>query len=350
MIGYIARAIGAPTPTLVLDQRRLPRGEDELRSVLTRVRDWLELKGRSDILKFALVEPSDHPMFDLDYRFVQGLAAGNDRFDFQGSCGHSILASVVAADGEAAWLPRLAPGGRVRVRVLNNGDHVVCEVDEARRRSGSFTVHFLQDTGVRLNDLLLTRDATDQLLTGSGVYEASLVSMGNPYVFVDAAELGMADEEELFAAGDDLFARMLEIRAAAAEALKWPVDSVFPKIAAVGAFTPGRLAVRAISVPKWHPSFALTGTTCLAAATAVPGTVTHRLARAAGLSRGVIEIDTPSGSTAAAASVAGRGDGADTLHWVSVSRKLAHLDEPACIASLKDYDYKEETAWQPLAV
>jgi 2-methylaconitate cis-trans-isomerase PrpF len=349
VIGYIARAVGAPTPTLVLDQRRLPYDEEELRPVLTRIREWLDGHGRGDILKFALVAPSEHPMFDLDYRFVQGLATGPDRFDFQGSCGHSILASVVAAEGQA-WLPRLAPGGRVRVRVLNNGDHVVCEVDEARRRSGSFTVHFLQDTGAHLQDLLLTGRPVDQLLTSTGVIEASLVSMGNPYCFIDAAELGLHSAQELFDAGEDVYHRMLEIRAAAAELLKWPLDSVFPKIAALGSYTPGRLAVRAVSVPKWHPSIALTGTTCLAAATSIPGTVPDRLARRAGLPRGVIEIDTSGGSTAAAASVAGRGDAADTLHWVSVSRKLAQLDEPACIASLKDYDYKEETAWQPLTV
>ncbi|WP_055712860.1 PrpF domain-containing protein [Streptomyces torulosus] len=349
MIGYIARAVGAPTPTLVLDHRQLPRDEERLTPVLTRIREWLEANGRGDILKFALVEPSAHPMFDLDYRFVQGLTGGVDRFDFKGSCGHSILASVVAADGQA-WLPRLAPGGRVRVRVINNGDHVVCEVDEARRRSGSFTVHFLQDAGARLDELLLTGNPVDQLITSTGVQEASLVSMGNPYVFVDAEELGLNSVEELFGAGDDMYERMLEIRRAACELLKWPTDGVFPKIAAVGQYTEGRLAVRAISVPKWHPSIALTGTTCLAAASSIPGTVPERLARRAGLARGVIEIDTPGGSTAAAASVAGRGDGADTLHWVSVSRKLAQLDEPACIASLKNYDYKEETAWLPLAV
>ncbi|MEE1929412.1 PrpF domain-containing protein [Streptomyces sp. TRM 70351] len=349
MIGYIARAVGAPTPTLVLDQRQLPRDEEQLRPLLTRIREWLEQNGRSDILKFALVEPSGHPMFDLDYRFVQGLPAGVDRFDFQASCGHSILASVVAADGQA-WLPKLTPGGRVRVRVVDNGDQVVCEVDEARRRSGSFTVHFLQGAGARLDDLLLTGNPVDQLLTPSGVQAASLVSMGNPYVFVDATELGLRSEAELFGAGDGTFAQMLSIRTAAAELLQWPTDGVLPKIAAVGHYTDGHLAVRAISVPTWHPSIALTGTTCLAAAASIPGTVPERLARAAGLPRGVIEIDTPSGSTAAAASVAGRGDGAGTLHWVSVSRKLAELHEPHCIGSLKNYDYKEETAWQPLTV
>ncbi|MBW1595765.1 PrpF domain-containing protein [Streptomyces sp. JJ38] len=349
MIGYIARAMGAPTPTLVLDQRQLPKDDARLRPVLSTIREWLEENGRGDILKFALVEPSGHPMFDLDYRFVQGLPTGVDRFDFHGNCGHSILAAVVAADGQA-WLPRLAPGGRVRVRVVNTGDQVVCEVDEARRRSGSFTVHFLQDAAARLDDLLLTGSPVDQLLTSTGVQAASLVSIGNPYVFVDASALGLHSARELFEAGEETFSLMLDIRAAAAELLQWPTDGIFPKIAAVGCYAPGRLAVRAISVPKWHPSIALTGTTCLAGAASIPGTVPERLARQAGLPRGVIEIDTPGGSTAATASVAGRGDGVDLLHWVSVSRKLAQLDEPACIASLKNYDYKEEPAWQPLTV
>lgn len=349
MIGYIARAVGAPTATLVLDRRRLPQDTERLHPALTRVREWLAGQGRGDILKFALVAPSEHPMFDLDYRFVQGLATGVDRFDFQGSCGHSILASVIAAEAQG-WLPRLAPGGRVRVRVVNNGDHVVCEVDEARRRSGSFTVHFLKDTGLPLQSLLLTGHTSDALLTSTGVREGSLVSLGNPYVFVDAAELGMASAQELFGAGDDFYDRLLDIRAAAAEVVGSPPDSVFPKIAAVGCYTPGRLAVRAVSVPKWHPSIALTGVTCLAAAAAIPGTVPERLARRAGLPRGAVEIDTPGGATAAAASVTGPGDASDTLHWVSVSRKLVLLDGPVNITSLADHDHQEETAWQPLTV
>ena len=88
--------------------------------------------------------------------------------------------------------------------------------------------------------------------------------------------------------------------------------------------------------------------TCLAAAASIPDTIPGRVSDEAGLQRGVVEIDTTGGSTAAAASVAGRDT--DTLDWVSISRKLAEFDEPHCIASLKDYDYKEETAWQPLAV
>ncbi|MFI9027774.1 asparagine synthase (glutamine-hydrolyzing) [Streptomyces sp. NPDC053560] len=354
MTAHIAQAEGAPCPTVVLDAARLPRNEDVLRPALTTVREWLTDTGRGHVLKMALVNPSEHPLFDLDYRFVQALPGGLDRFDFRGNCGHSILASIVAAE-ERGWLPRLAPGGRVRVRVLNNGDHVVCEVDEVRRHSGSFTVHFVQDTALPLTRLLLTGRTIDQLLTRAGVHDASLVAVGNPYVFVDARSLGLTSKEALFAAGEQVFGRLQDIRTAATELLGLPGGGAFPKIAAVGGYESGRLAVRAVSVPGWHPSVALTGATCLAAATTIAGTVPHRLATEAGCPRGAIEIDTPSGSTAATAAVVPAADQAPgedneslALQWVSVSRKLAHLTGSARITSLCDFDPQEDPVCRPL--
>ncbi|GAA2448358.1 PrpF domain-containing protein [Streptomyces glaucus] len=348
MIAYLAQAVGAPTPTLVLDAGPLPRQEDELRTVLTTVRCWLEDHGHGHVLKFALVKPSPHPLFDLDYRFVQGLPGGTDRFDFRGSCGHSILSSVLAADN-LGWLPRLSPGNRIRVQVLNNGDHVVCEVDEARRNSGNFTVHFLQGDGIPLGELLLTGQARQMLMTADGMQEASLVATGNPYVFVDAASLGMATQQELFTAGETLYDRLLRIRTAASAVLGWPPESVFPKIAAVGAYTPGRLSVRAISVPSWHPTLALTGATCLAAAAAIPGTVPARLLQQAGITADDITIDTPASTTHVAAYLSG-GDGEASLQWVSVKGKHAHLNGPAPINELSSYLYRKDRTWQPLTV
>ncbi|WP_037887067.1 PrpF domain-containing protein [Streptomyces sp. NRRL S-87] len=323
MNGYVAEVAGAPCPTLVLEVDGIADAEHVLRPLLTEVRRRLVRQGHADVLKIALVSASRHPLFDLDYRFVQCLPQAVDAFDFRGSCGHSILATVLVA-GELRLVPRLAPGDRVRLRVLNNGDHIVCEVDGSRRLSGDFTLHFVQPQGTRLSRLLMTGRPVDVVSTPAGTYGVSLASLGNPYVFVDARDLGIGSQAELFGAGAAVFDEMQQIRRAAATLLGMPADSVFPKVAAIASYQSGRLAVRSISVPTWHPTLALTGTICLAAAASRPGTVAARFldGRPGGTTR--VEIDTAGGSTAALVDV--EREPADALlQWVSVSRKQARL-------------------------
>jgi 2-methylaconitate cis-trans-isomerase PrpF len=347
MIAHIAYGEGSPCPTLVLNKDLLPADIVETRAILPVVRQWLISSGAGHILKIALVAPSKHPLFDLDYRFVQCVPGGADQFEFRGSCGHSILASVMVAD-EQGWCPRLTPGSRVRVRVLNNGDQIACEVDEVHRRSARFTVYFVQPPQRRLADLLLTGRIIDQITTGSGVQRSSLVSLGNPYVFVDAAEVGITTREQLLAAGETLFNRMTDIRMAAAELLCWPPEGTFPKIAVVGAFAPGRLTARAISVPRWHPTLALTGATCLGGAVCIAGTVPHQLAMAVGSTPEHIAIETPGGSTTVSCATTGNSAD-DQLSWVAVSNKSARLIGTVAIKPLYDYLLKETEKCLPLS-
>src|SRR5690242_13370945 len=106
MIGHIAYAAGSPCPTLVLDARYLPRDDEPMLAALAEARRVLAAAGGGHVLKIALIEPSSHPLFDLDYRFVQALPDGLDRFDLLGSCGHSILSSITAA-AHVGMVPRL---------------------------------------------------------------------------------------------------------------------------------------------------------------------------------------------------------------------------------------------------
>ncbi|HEX2051350.1 MAG TPA: PrpF domain-containing protein [Actinomycetota bacterium] len=340
MLTYVAYADGSPTPTLVMDAGLLPEPEDELVPLLRATRSWLVDNGGAPILKFALIRPSEHPMFDLEYRFVQCVPGPEPSFDFRGSCGHSILNSVIAAS-QMGWLPWLAPSLRARVHVQNNGDHVVCEVDEANRGCGVFTVHFVPSPSPRLGSLLLTGTPVCYLETSIGPVEASLVSAGNPYVFVDARRLGIDGAEQLFSAGNELFELMNEIRLSAVRLLGWDERSVFPKIAAVGAFAPGELAVRAISVPRWHPTLALTGSTCLATAAAIPGTVVERAARATGSDATRLTVRTPGGTTAVSCRTSGPGLD-DELLYGSVSRKRARVLGSLAIEPLSVITYRKE--------
>ncbi|WP_328330906.1 MULTISPECIES: PrpF domain-containing protein [unclassified Streptomyces] len=319
MIGHVVYAHGSPCPTLVLDARRLPRTDDALLDRLAVARKWLDDIGAGHILKLALVEPAEHPLFDLDYRFVQALPLGPAAFDLRGSCGHSILASIVAG-AESGSLPRLSPGLRVRVMVRNNGDHIVCEITEAGRDSALFDIHFVQPAPKPLSELLLAGAATTTVEVDGEPVPVSLVSMGNPYAFVAASTLGLSRTEDLFADDQRLFDRLVRIRRAAAALLGWPADGAFPKVAAVMAAESGKLAVRAISVPTWHPTIALTGAACLAAAVRIKGTVPWTAAQQAGMPDGTVDIVTSGGSSRVTATVR---DGArePELTWITVRGK-----------------------------
>ncbi|WP_052442298.1 PrpF domain-containing protein [Streptacidiphilus neutrinimicus] len=306
----LARAIGAPGPTLVLDADALPRDSEALVAALTRIRrrlpDLPDAGGGGEVLKWALIAPSAHPLFDVDYRFVQAMPDAPDHFDLNGTCGHSLLAAVTAA-AQAGRLPALRAGDRVRARVLNNGDQVVCQVDHASPRHTVFTAHFVAPPGTRLGTLL--RDG------------GRVVRMANPYLFVDGARLGVRDREALFRGEQpELYATLERMRRRQAARLGWPPNGAFPKVAAVVPVAPGHLAVRALTVGGWHPELALTGAVCLAAASALRGTIPHRLLAGASAVPGRLVIDTPARQVVA--SYAASGDTQDDeLLWVSVGGK-----------------------------
>lgn len=342
MIGHLAYAAGSPCPTFVLDAARLPREDQALLAHLAEARSYLASAGGAHVLKIALVEPSAHPMFDLDYRFVQALPGAPDRFDVRGSCGHSVLSAVVAA-ARSGMLPRLVPGTRVRVRVRNNGDSVVCEVERVERDEVSFTVTFVQPRPAPFADLLPTGRPRTVLESPGERTEVSLVASANAYAFVDARALQVRGQAELFAAGDDLLRRLERVRAAAADRLGWARGGAFPKIAAVLPGEDGGIAVRAVTVPGWHPTIALTGAVCLGTAARVPGTVPWRIAREAGAGEGRVDIVTPGGRTAvtAVASLPGADGGDGALLWASVARKDVTFQGSFILAPLSHLQFEE---------
>ncbi|MFF8414769.1 PrpF domain-containing protein [Streptomyces omiyaensis] len=342
MIGHLAYAAGSPCPTFVLDAGRLPRDDEALLGHLAEARRYLVSAGGAHVLKIALVEPSAHPMFDLDYRFVQALPGAPDRFDLRGSCGHSILSAVVAA-ARSGMLPRLVPGARIRVQVLNNGDSVVCEVDRVERDGAAFTVTFVQSAPVPFGELLPAGAPRTPLSAGADRTEVSLVASANAYAFVDARELGVPDRAALFGAGDELLGRLEALRAAAAGRLGWPADGAFPKIAAVLPAEDGGIAARAVTVPGWHPSIALTGVVCLGTAVRIPGTVPWRIARENGTGTGPLEIVTTGGRTAVTAVTAapGAADGEGALLWATVARKSVTFQGSFVLTPLSHLQFEE---------
>ncbi|MEU6733236.1 PrpF domain-containing protein [Streptomyces physcomitrii] len=321
--GWIAYAAGSPCPTLVLlREDGWPTRRSALSGLLHGVYETLCARGAGHVLKIALVSPSTASAVGLDYRFVQVVPGEPNRLEFGGSCGHSILSAVLSASRAGTPAP-LRAGDRVRVRVLNNEDIVVCEALEVGPAGGhaTFTVRFRRTSPTRLGSTLLLGEPVSTLPDGGPPF--SLVSLGNPYVFADARAFGVHTEAELFGAGEPLFRRLSGLREAVARRLGW-TSPCFPKIAALLPGAQGALSARAISVPSWHPSLALTGATCLAAASAVPGTVPARLGALPGER---LTIRTPGGDSVVRVTAS-----ADRLLEVSVSpktvRMVAVLDLP----------------------
>ncbi|KAA0928607.1 PrpF domain-containing protein [Streptomyces apricus] len=338
----LARAHGTPCPTAVVDARTMPESEPELLAQLTELRTALADHGAADVLKNALIRPSRHPLFDLDYRFVQSMPDSLDSFDLRGSCGHSILAAVEAA-ARTGMIQPLVPGCRVRVNVLNNGDNVVCEAEETSDGGTRFTAHFLCSPPKPVNDLLITGEPVTGVRFEGSTIPVSLVSMGNPYLFVHAAELGAHTIEDLFADDLVLFDRMTRLRLAVCRAQGWDTTGAFPKVAALLPDGVGSLAVRAISVPSWHPTVALTGATCLAAGAAVEGTIPYLLSGVADQSdSGMLALRTPGATVRASARTTG-GPHDRRLAWISVAEKQVDYRGPFLPATAS-----EELSWLPL--
>lgn len=134
----------------------------------------------------------------------------------------------------------------------------------------------------------------------------------------------MSGSAELFAGGPALFGRLERIREAAARLFEWAPDGAFPKIAVVVPDGPGRIAARAVTVPGWHPTLALTGAVCLGAASCIPDTIPWLAAREAGCPDGHVDILTTGGSTAVTATTR-TGDGRTELAWVAVGNKTVRF-------------------------
>ncbi|NBE49965.1 PrpF domain-containing protein [Streptomyces boluensis] len=357
MIGHLVRATGSPCPTLVLDARRLPDDEPALLRSLAGIRRELLAANAGHVLKIALARPSTHPLFDLDYFFVQVLPGSPDGFELKGSCGHSILATAVAAE-RAGMISQLAPGARVRVRVLNTTDSVVCELEQTEHDEARFTATFVQLSAVPFEELLLTGEPVDALAVDGAAQEVSLVSSGNPYAFVDARTVGIGTSAELFSAGDALFERLQRVRGAAADRLGLPRTGAFPKIAALLPEADGALAARAVSVPRWHPTLALTGAVCLAAAAGIPDTVPWRLAREHGTeaAAGSLTVVTPASRTVVSAVSCDTAHGR-ALTWTAVAHKQVVFQGSLVLDLHADaYDQRptaepeEATSWLALSV
>ena len=314
---------GGTSKGVYLLEKDLPRDRAQWDPLLLRLMgspDTKQIDGlggaQSVTSKVAILRRSQRPDADVDYTFAQ-VSVDKALVSYMGNCGNISSGVGPFAIERGLVEPR---GERTPVRIYNtNTDKIivaeVCtpggevayrgdlDIAGVPGTAAPVRLRFVRPAGTLGRGLLPTGRPVDVLqVPGLGPVEASIVDAANPLVFVRARDLGLSGRElpdQLNA--DPAMLELLEtVRGLAAQLLgltedwrrsAWDTPGV-PKmtfVAEPAAYTDstGRaigeeeidLLSRMMSMQKPHPSYAMTGAMCTAAAAAIPGTLVREALR-----------------------------------------------------------------------
>lgn len=264
--------------------------------------------------KVAIIAPSVHPGADVDYTFAQ-VSVDKPLVSYAGNCGN--ISSAIGAFAIEAGLVACNDDSTL-VRIYNTNTNKILETvvqtphgqityEGGYRISGvpgmaaPVKLIMKHPNGTISTKALPTGNAIDVLeIPHFGSLQVSMVDITNPLVFVRAADLGLKGTE-LPAEIDnnsDLLSLLETIRGMAAQKLglilqyqtsAWDSPGV-PKIALVAPVqdyctvtgeivqnTEIDLVARMMSMQKAHPTYAMTGSLCTAAAAFIPGTIVQEM-------------------------------------------------------------------------
>jgi 2-methylaconitate cis-trans-isomerase PrpF len=259
--------------------------------------------------KVAIISKSKHPEADVDYLFAQ--VQINERFvDTKPNCGNMLVAV-----GPFAIETGLVPGkhGETTVRIFNvNTQSLVESIVQTPggkvTYSGDAAIDGVPGTSapVKLNFRSAIGSVTQKMLpTGKPLdvidgVEASCVDIAMPAVLMRAEAFGKTGHETAaeLDADRELFKRMEAIRRKAGALMGMGDVSklVVPKFALLSKPRKGGAIASRYFVPETcHKSHPVTGTVCISAACAIPGTVAWQIAPLPTSPQGMIRIEHPSG-------------------------------------------------------
>ena len=281
--------------------------------------------------KVAIIKRSDRPDADVDYTFAQ-VSVDKPLVSYKGNCGN-ISSGVGPFAIEKGLVD--AVDGVTTVRIFNTNTSKIIAADVQTpggqvAYSGDFAIagvpgtaspvklKFVEPAGTLGHGLLPTGNAVDTLdVPGFGPVQVSIVDAANPLVFVKAKDLGLrGDELPAELDNDPEKLDLLEkVRGLAAVKLgliedytrsAWDTPGI-PKMTFVStreAYTAADgkeiakdgidLLSRMMSMQKTHPSYAMTGAMCTAAAAVVPGSIVQQVL-AEGTDTQFIRIGHPAG-------------------------------------------------------
>jgi len=272
--------------------------------------------------KVAIVAKSARPGVDVDYTFAQ-VAIGADAVDTNPSCGNMLAGVgpyaietglVPAEDGETTIIIHdVNTGSRIEAilqtpggRVTYAGDAVV---DGVPGTAAPVHLNFKGIVGSKTGALLPTGKVIENI---QGV-EVSLVDAATPIVLIRAKDMGLSSNQSRNAvnANTALFTRVEAIRLEAGlrMGLGEVSEKVIPKVGLLDTPINGG-DIRSIYLTPWraHAAHAVTGALCVAAASAIDGTIADSLVTPPfDANNRTVLLEHPSGQIAIKLATTGKG-------------------------------------------
>lgn len=265
--------------------------------------------------KIAIIKKSDLEEADVDYTFAQ-VSISESLVDFKGNCGN-ISSAVGPYAIEQGLVQAVEPVTKVRIYNTNTKKVIVAEVEVENgkvKTEGSCMIPGVPGTGSPIylsfengegavtGKLLPTGNAIDLLQTSIGTVKASIVDVGNPLVFVKAADIGLKGTELPHEYTDKQLKLFEEIRSIAAEkaglAPRDKATKLSPAVPKMTIISPpmdhrdgtGReksasqmdVLIRMMSMQKPHQTLAITGAICTTAAIYTKGTLLSEMVQLKG--------------------------------------------------------------------
>ena len=264
--------------------------------------------------KVAIIKKSSNPEADVDYTFAQ-VSVDKPLVSYKGNCGN--ISSGVGPFAIEKGLVE-AKDGTTSVRIFNTNTQKIIEADVKTpggevAYSGDFAIagvpgtaspvklKFVRPSGTLGKGLLPTGNVVDTLdVPGFGSVDVSIVDAANPLVFVKAVDIGLTGKElpDELNAKPEMLDLLEKIRGLAAQRLglindytksAWETPGI-PKMTFVAnpdnyTTSDGKeiakenidLLSRMMSMQKPHPSYAMTGAMCTAAAAVTPGSIVNQV-------------------------------------------------------------------------
>jgi len=313
--------------------------------------------GISHTSKVCVISPSSIKGVDVEYTFYQ-IGIGEEVVDDTGTCGN-LMAAVGPFAVEEGLVPVKVTDDLVNISVFNTNIGKMLKmqvplVDGKAKVSGDYFMPGVTPPGAKIIVNILTPGGgkTGKTLplgvngtveTKLGTYKVSFVDVVNPFVFIDAGDLGVTvGTENSKLSSNPLLLEKIELirRQAAVQAgMTNTADEVagsVPKFALIMApqtymTSAGRvikkeeidIVAKMVSMGKFHRTFAGSGLYCMAAATLLPGTIPNQFARRRdGFQGQVIRIGHPEGIAEVRASLTESGNDVASVGLDRTARRI----------------------------